>query len=41
MRPWFLTAGDQERPEASADRGQDNIVDGPVKLLFDRLNVGQ
>jgi hypothetical protein len=41
VRPGLFTAGEQERPEAAADRGQDHIVHGAAKLSLDQLHVIQ
>ena len=41
MRSGLLAAGEQERPEAAADRGQDHVVYGAAKLSLDQLHVIQ
>jgi hypothetical protein len=37
----LLTAGEQERPEAAADRRQDHVVHGAAKLSLDQLHIIQ
>jgi hypothetical protein len=39
VRSGLLAAGEQERAEATADRGQDDVVDGAAQFPLDRLDV--